>query len=127
MTKSIKEELIELGLIERKIEDKVSGKYYANRVLWSDIDPHEIVEVRTKNKILVRAMDAEKNPNWKADFHPGGFSGHVSNQDEQKWFYKSNETNPVFAIWKRKDGYFYDGCLRFSLNKEPIKFYDYNF
>ena len=125
--KTIKEELIELGLVDREAEDIVAGKHYANQILYSDIIPHEIVEVRTANKLMIRRMDAEKDPSVKLKFHPGGFCGHVSNQDEQRWFYKSNKDYPVFAVWKRKDGYFYAEECRFQLSKEPIKFFDYNF
>tara|TARA_R100000808_G_C2149621_1_gene158071 strand:+ start:118 stop:447 length:330 start_codon:yes stop_codon:yes gene_type:complete len=109
------------------MKNTIDGKKYANMHLYTDINPYEIIEVRTPNKIIVRLMDAEKDPSVKLKFHPGGFCGHVSNQDEQKWFYKSNKDNPVVTIWKRKDGHFYDGHLRFVLSDEPIMHYDYNF
>ena len=99
---------------------------YANQFGYSDVEPYEVVKVISEKTIEIRAMDSKKLP-WKRDFHPGGFFGHTSNQDEQKWDITSNENNPVFRIRLGKKGWKNAGGSRFQLADKPIKFYDFNF
>ena len=121
------EVIIEVELADPK--DKVLGKkIYANQYGYSDVQPHEVVNIKTAKKIEIRAMDAEKDPSWKPKFHPGGFSAHCSNQQDQKWFYKSLKSFPIFAIRLHKDGWWRDlDGKRFRLSWKPKKFHDYNF
>jgi hypothetical protein len=101
---------------------------YANRIGWTDVNPCEIVKTISEKTLEIREMDAERDPTWKPDWHPGGFSGHCSNQYSQRWDIASNENNPVIRIrlsknkgWQDKHG------QRYKLSDEPRKFYDYNF
>lgn len=101
---------------------------HANKLLYTDIQPYEIIEKRTARKILIREMDAELDAEWKMDIIPGGFVGHVANNDTQKYSYTSNEEYPIKAIrldkrgnWKDKYG------NNYSLSIKPYKFHDYNF
>ena len=100
---------------------------YANRIGYSDVNPFEVVRVVSEKCLEIRAMDAECDKSVELQFHVGGFAAHCSNQHDQKWFIKSNPENSVVRIrlgkrgWKDKYGNDY------SLNDEPIKFYDYNF
>ena len=103
-------------------------KAYANHIGYSDVNPYEVIRVVTDKTIEIREMTAERDDSVKMEFHPGGFSAHCSNQHNQKWFIKSDETAPIQRIrlhkngtWKNKHG------QRFSLNDQPVKFYDYNF
>ena len=99
---------------------------YANNGGYSDITPYEIVRVISDKTIEIREMDCEKLP-WKPDWHEGGFSGHLANQDEQKWDIKSNEENSIIKARLRKDGYFHSEVGKHYIEKSPRKFYDYNF
>ena len=99
---------------------------YANNGGYSDITPYEIVRVISDKTIEIREMDCEKLP-WKPDWHEGGFSGHLANQDEQKWDIKSNEENSTIKARLRKDGYFHSEVGKHYIEKSPRKFYDYNF
>ena len=99
---------------------------YANMLGYSDVEPYEVVKVISDKTIEIRAMDSKALP-WKRDFHPGGFFGHTSNQNEQKWDITSNEDNPVFRIRLGKKGWKNAGGSRFQLADEPRKFYDFNF
>ena len=100
---------------------------YANHYGYSDVNPFEIIKVISEKTIEIRKMDSTLDQSFELEFLVGGFSAHCTNQREQKWFIKSDETAPVFRIrlgkngWKDKDG------RRFKLDVEPIKFYDYNF
>lgn len=101
---------------------------FANRHGYSDVDPFEIVKVVSDKTIEVRAMDAERDPSWKPEFLAGGFAGHCTNQFSQKWFITPNESNPVYRLRLRKDGYFHHPQLgKFRLSYKAVKFYDYNF
>lgn len=101
---------------------------YANKCGYTDVDPCEVVQWRTENKVMIRHMNCERDPTWKMDFRPGGFFGHVANDRDQKWFITPNPDAPVFAIRKHKDGKWFDKHgNRYNLAKEPHKFHDYNF
>lgn len=100
----------------------------ATRILYTDREPFEVVEIRTPNKIMVRAMNAELSPDWKPDIVPGGFSGVCLNQLEQvgQWKLTPDPTAPLIALRRHKDGRWYEGTLRYSIGVAR-KFYDYNF
>jgi hypothetical protein len=99
---------------------------HANHIGWTDVNPYEIVRVVSDKTIEIREMNAKQLP-WKRDFHAGGFFGHTSNQEKQKWEINSNESAPVIKARKRKDGYFHSSAGKHQLSDEPRKFYDYNF
>ena len=101
---------------------------YANHIGYSDINPFEVVKVISDKTIEVRAMDAIRDESVELQWVAGGFAGHCVNQDNQKWFIKSNASNPIVRIrlsknkgWQDKDG------RKFRLSDQPTKFYDYNF
>lgn len=100
---------------------------YANHYGYSDVNPYEVVKVISDKTIEVREMDSEKDPSWVPNWHVGGFAGHCSNQQEQKWFIKSNAENPVVRIRLGKQGWKDKNGRKFGLSAEPIRFYDYNF
>ena len=106
----------------------MTAKLYANYCGYTDVEPYEVVEVRTANKMMIRAMDAKLDPTWKRDFHPGGFFGHTANDRDQRWFITPNPEAPVRAIRKHKNGKWFDKHgNRYAIDDHPIKFYDHNF
>lgn len=100
---------------------------YANHYGYSDVNPYEVVKVISDKTIEVREMDSEKDPSWVPNWHVGGFAGHCSNQQEQKWFIKSNAENPVVRIRLGKQGWKDKHGRKFDLSDKPVRFYDYNF
>jgi len=101
---------------------------YANQIGYSDVKPFEILSVTKSGKqILIREMDAERDPTWVPDFVAGGFTANCANQEDQKWIIQSNEANPVIKARKRADGYFWSYYGKHRIAREPRKFYDYNF
>lgn len=101
---------------------------YANHIGYSDVNPFEIVRRVSDKTIEIRAMDSERDPDWKPKFIPGGFSAHCVNQSEQRWNIQSNPDNPVIRIRLQKSGQWKDAHgRRFDLHDSPIRFYDYNF
>ena len=109
-------------------KEQIKIQPYFNEMGWSDINPYEVVEIRTENKVIIRAMDAELSQDWKPNFIPGGFSAHCTNQSSQKWDCKPNPTNETLTIRKNKKGQWKtpDGT-KFKNSDKPVKFYDYNF
>jgi len=100
---------------------------FANHIGYSDVEPFEIVCWVSPKTIEIREMDAERDESVKMEFHVGGFSAHCSNQRDQKWFIKSNPSNPVIRIRLGKKGWQDRHGRRFKLDDKPTKFYDYNF
>lgn len=104
----------------------VADAKYANQMGWSDVNPYEIVAVKTDKKILVRPMKCTPKE-WKKNVFVGGFAGHVANQHEQKWNIESDAAAPISTIRLTKKGWRSPSAGRFVLATEPKKFYDYNF
>ena len=106
----------------------VNGKGYMNQMGYSDVNPFEIVRVVSDKCVEIRPMDYEKDSSWKPEVMVGGFCGHVVNQNEQRWFIKSNPENQVVKVRLHKNGKWYSKeKAEYSLAEKPRKFYDYNF
>ena len=113
------------------IEKELADVLYLNEILYSDVNPYEVVEMITPNKWVVRELDATLKPEAKKDiqdsFCPGGFVGHVDN-DYQEWDIRVNEKNPLITVFRgRKTKYFKIGGMPMSMTLHPIKIYDFNF
>lgn len=101
---------------------------FANRLGYSDVEPYEITRWVSEKTVEIRAMRAERDPSYKPEFVPGGFSAVCLNQNEQTWIITSKPEAKVFRIRLHKDGYWRDADgSRYSLAVKPVKFYDYNF
>ncbi len=101
---------------------------FANHYGYSDVNPYEVVRQISDKTIEIRAMNAERDPEYKPEFVVGGFSAMCLNQQEQKWIISSKPDARVIRIRLRKDGRWYDAHGdRYTLGVRPIKFYDYNF
>jgi hypothetical protein len=101
---------------------------FANRLGYSDIEPFEVIRVVSDKCLEVRAMDSERDPEYKPEFAIGGFSAVCLNQAQQKWVIKSNPENRAMRIRLQKSGDWKSACGgRFALRDKPVRFYDYNF
>ena len=114
-----------------RIRTDLIEKKYANRIMYTDIIPYEVVEERTPNKYIIRLMDYKQTEDSKIrlreSFVSGGFVGHFDNE-VQEWNMTSNNENGKFSIRRHKDGYFYDIYGgRYSISHKPKRFYDFNF
>jgi hypothetical protein len=103
----------------------------ATRIGYTDCNPYEVVGFKGKKTVILRALDAELDPDWKPEMHPGGFSAHCSNQHSQKWTLTSNEENGTVNVRysnskSRARGWYDKYGQRYSIGK-AVKFYDYNF
>ena len=100
---------------------------YANRLLWTDVEPYEVVRVVSDKTLEIRSMNAELDTSVELEFHAGGYVANCSNQHEQKWIITRDETAPTMMIRKRKNGTWGNGSMRFEVADEPRKYYDFNF
>lgn len=97
------------------------GKY-VNRSLYTDAYcVGKIVDIKSKTKVILERMKAELSPEWKPEWHAGGFSAHCSNQRTQKWIH--TPTGELFEMRLSA------GDLRRGLRiaEQPYHYYDYNF
>lgn len=100
---------------------------YANCYLYNDIEPYEIVRRISEKTLEVRRMRSECDPRWVAQFVPGGFWGHVTNNYGQRWVIASDDRSPVIRIRYCNRGYWKDrNGNAFHLGKEPRRFRDFN-
>lgn len=102
---------------------------YANHIGYTDINPFEVVRRVSDKTLEIRAMNAVRaNPSEDMGFQPGGFVGHFSDQDKQRWAITSNPEARVIRIRLQKDGQWRSvHGERYALSDKPRKFYDYNF
>lgn len=105
---------------------------YANLVLWTDVEPYEIMRrigpAACPCRIMeIRRMEATLVNGDALAWEPGGFSGVCKNQREAKYEYASDEQNPIIRMWLQKDGSWKSIMGRHVLSAEPRRFYDYNF
>ncbi len=113
------------------IEKELGDVLYLNEILYSDINPYEVVEMITPNKWVIRKLDttlkSEAKKKIQDSFCPGGFAGHVDN-DCQEWEISVNENNPLITVFRgRKNKHFKIGSMPMSMSHSPIKIYDFNF
>ncbi len=101
---------------------------YANLIGYSDVVPYEVISVSPSGtQITLREMHSMIDPDWVAEFNPGGFLAHCSNQSDQKWIITSDPNGFVMKAHKRKDGSFHSPYGKHVLADAPRKFRDYNF
>lgn len=91
----------------------------------SDCYPYEIIKVVTHQTLDIRAMDYTPVPGWVADFHPGGFLGHISNLRDQKFTYTSNPNGRVTRIRLNKRGHWMNKSIHYSVGEAKF-FRDWN-
>lgn len=91
----------------------------------SDCYPYEITKVISKQTLEIRAMNHEPVPGWVADFHPGGFLGHISNLRDQQFTYSSNSTGRVNRIRLNKRGRWMSGTIPYAVGTAKF-FRDWN-
>ena len=93
---------------------------------YTDAHAYTIIR-RTAKTLTLRRCKATLDPNFKPNFIPGGFAGHVTNQSEQRYTYDEDENGSVRrANWSEKKHGFYVG-RELSVSPGRHEFYDYNF
>jgi hypothetical protein len=95
--------------------------YYA----YSDRDPHTVI-ARTKSTLTIQEDKCDKDPNWKAQWVPGGFSAVCTNIESQKWIITPDTNGKVMKVyWSNANGNW--KCKGANVYEGRYKYYDYNF
>lgn len=107
--------------------------------LWSDCEAYTVVS-RTATTMTLQEDKATLDPSFKPVFVAGGFAGHCTNQNEQRWFYEGDHMGAIIKIslrrWKDEEGnerrmWKRSGVGTFERGGSVIlgrhKFHDYNF
>ncbi len=107
-------------------------QFYCNRHLYSDIQPYEVIEIISDNRLKLRSMDYVQTngsvERLKESFSPGGFCGHFDNS-VQEWICTSDPKGIVVEVRRRKDGHFYEtnDSIPYVLSDKPRRYRDFNF
>lgn len=102
---------------------------YFNRILFSDIDPFEVIQVKTDKLIIIREMKSElvNRKDVNDTFVSGGFLRYFDNS-VQEWEITSSENSPHVKIRLHKNGKWKDRHgTKYVSSDTPIKRYDFNF
>ena len=92
---------------------------------WTDAHAYTVIAVSASGKTVTIQRDkATLNPDWKPDFHPGGFAGHVANQASQQYTYEPDPQGAMRKVRLTKTGWKSSGQ---RVTPGRHEFYDYNF
>jgi len=100
---------------------------YANHYGYSDVHPYEIIRRVSGKTIEIREMDATRIDSSDLGFAPGGFVGHCSRQDEQRYAYTANAAAPIIRMRLRKGSQWHSIYGRHIISDAPHKYHDFNF
>lgn len=99
------------------------GKYINKHYPCFSYPAGKIIGTRGKTILILARVTAKRDPSWKPEIIPGGFSGHCTNNYSQKHTYTVDENETYEIRWT--PGKTKMGILR--LSDKPTYFYDYNF
>lgn len=97
--------------------------------MYSDSHACTVISVSKSGKKVILQEDDAVLDNFKPKVIPGGFVGHVINQNEQTYIYSRNPDGREYVVRKNKKG-------QWKITNNPsmginfgvrAKFYDYNF
>ena len=104
---------------EMDVGDRVHVK------LYTDVNPATII-AKTKSTYTVRYDKATRDPNWKPEWIPGGFSAICTNDDDQKWIIEEDPNGATETFrWSKRLNCFQNSGVK--LLPGWAKYYDYNF
>ena len=104
------------------IKNLPDGEYFSGGG-YSDSHAYKVIKSTPWTKTLVK-VEVEKDPEFKPEFHAGGFSAHCSNQRSQTWLFNKFSTNDI-VIRLTKKGWTFGGMD--YIGNSAVEFYDYNF
>lgn len=96
--------------------------------LWSDREACTVVR-RTAKTLVVQRDKAIRDPEFKPEWVPGGFSAICTNCEEQRWTYERDPNGATTRFhWSEKFGGWQagsDGSIKLARGRH--EYYDYNF
>lgn len=96
--------------------------------LYSDRKAYTVI-AKTAKTITIQRDKAIRDPNFKPQWEPGGFSAICLNNNEQSWTYERDPDGEIVRCrWSEKNGRYQtgsDGSI--AIGRGRHEFYDYNF
>ena len=97
---------------------------------YSDVHPATVIK-RTPKFVWIQEDKYQLQKDWKPEIIPGGFAGHCTNNNSQRYDFTRNEDGRVSKFSLRKNGRWCrcgDNSTRPTTIHEGWRaFYDYNF
>lgn len=106
-----------------------NNEKYFTELMYSDRHAYVVVDQSASGRTLTIArIEVKPDPEWKEkmEFYPGGFCGHVANQNQQTWLFDRVNTDNIRKVRKNKKGQWACRGVRFA-EDQATEFYDYNF
>ena len=109
-----------------KIGDPITYSMYsdAHSYTVTKVMPSHVMAVRNKEHI---------DPDWKPNIEPGGFAGHCTNNQDQKWIIETpsaedgEKYSERFTVDRKTGNLKSKGSKRFDIYEGARPHYDYNF
>lgn len=106
---------------------------YMTQTMWSDQQPWKVVgRSKSGSTVTLQSVNVRLADDWKAEIVQGGFVGHCTNNDTQRYVYESMGHNTT-VVRLRKSRYYGSDKLWASpqagefIANGAVRFYDYNF
>ena len=106
------------------IKNLPAGKEFFTEIGYSQSYPWMVVSKTAKTVKLAR-VEVSPDPEFKPEFHKGGFCAHCSNQSEQTWLFDSVSFRITKTVRMTKKGWSHKGTK--FVEGRATYFYDYNF
>ena len=105
-----------------KVGDQAAVYYY------SDVHPCTVIK-RTKKFVTVQMDNYKLNKEIRPNIIPGGFAGHCTNNQDQKWIITANPSGIITEGYLGNDNEWYEkgSNRRTIISQGWVKFHDYNF
>lgn len=108
------------------IDGLPEGRTYWTELCYSDRAPWvEIHRSPSGKTVKLARVAVTRSPSWTMAMSVGGFVGHCSNNDEQRWDFDRIEAGITRTIRKTTKGWRGDGT-RF-IEDAALNIYDFNF
>lgn len=111
-------------MLRTNIKGLPDGRKYMTEFGYSQCYCWTVIKETPKTKTLAR-VHTKSDPDWKPKSSPGGFAGHVYNQQEQTWLFDEIDFDQQIKVRMTKKGW----ALGSHKFREDVarEFYDYNF
>ena len=116
------------GSLKRELNREIRVGDGVTLNLYSDSQAHTVI-ARTGRTLTIQRDKAIRDPNFKPEWVPGGFSAICTNSAEQEWTYERDPEGSITRChWSEKYGVWQagsDGSMTVSRGRH--EHYDYNF
>lgn len=111
----------------RNFEPLAAEQKYMNKRVGTDIIPYEVIREETEKIFVIREMTQKMSDDVKISLTASLARNGEFDNSLQKWELSSNPNGLEIVVRRNNNGKWYDRKINeYTLDKEPIKFYDFN-